>query len=79
MRLTDEIKRIYDASYGPDDPDQAELLLLRARILRQAGANVDAVTHCRDALALQRRISVATNVLRETNGFCEELERERRA
>jgi tetratricopeptide (TPR) repeat protein len=79
LRLASNVKRIYDAAYGPDDPDQAELLLLKARIFREDGAGAAAVASCRDALALQRRIALEENVLRETNEFCDQLERERRA
>ncbi|WP_228242594.1 toll/interleukin-1 receptor domain-containing protein [Porphyrobacter sp. GA68] len=79
LRLAGNVKRIYDAAYGADDPDQAELLLLRARIYRQAGADTNAAATCRDALALQRRIALADDVLRETDVFCQQLEQRRRA
>ncbi len=56
LARTVRIKAIYDREYGPDDPDQAELLELRARILLAAGRTGDAATACRAARDLRKRI-----------------------
>jgi hypothetical protein len=65
--------RIYDAEYGPDDPDQAELLLLKARVLARGGRAADALVSCRAAIALDRRIKAAPAVLAEAERQCEAL------
>lgn len=66
--------RTYDAAYGPDDPDQAELLLLRSRILSKAGRVVGARQECWKALSLQRRIGAADTAIQQTDKLCSELE-----
>jgi len=50
------IKAIYDLHYGPDDPDQAELLALRARILAGADRTDQAARACDAAVALRVRL-----------------------
>lgn len=56
LARTVRIKAIYDREYGRDDPDQAELLELRARILLAAGRKADASKACRAAQELRQRI-----------------------
>lgn len=56
LALAAMTKKIYDASYGPNDPDQVELLMLRTRILAGAGRSVEARRDCAAALALQTRL-----------------------
>ncbi|OSZ64515.1 hypothetical protein CAP39_13235 [Sphingomonas sp. IBVSS1] len=66
-------KRIYDAEYGPDDPDQAELLLLKARVLARGGRTADARTSCQAAVALDRRIGAAPAVVAQAQSQCATL------
>jgi hypothetical protein len=66
-------QRIYDAAYGPDDPDQAELLLQRARILGGAGRRAEAARHCAAALALQAKLRSEAAILAETRKTCAAL------
>jgi tetratricopeptide (TPR) repeat protein len=68
-------KAIYDASYGSDDPDQAELLMVRSGVLARAGRRADAVRDCDAALALRRRLDPADPALRTTAGTCAALRR----
>ena len=49
-------KRAYDASYGPLDPDQVELLDTRAQILRAAGRSAESAADCQAALRLRVRL-----------------------
>jgi len=56
LRLLDETKRIYDASYGPDDPDQVELLMARSRVLSSAGRVRDSAETCAAAVTLRARL-----------------------
>jgi len=56
LRLLDQAKRIYDASYGPNDPDQVELLMARARVLSTAGRTRDSAVACAAAVSLQARL-----------------------
>lgn len=56
LHLLDETKRIYDASYGPDDPDQVELLMARSRVLSSAGRVHDSAESCTAAVMLQTRL-----------------------
>jgi hypothetical protein len=70
LRLADNVKQIYDVHYGPKDADQAELLLLRARIMQAAGDAPLAAQHCRSALALQRDIGFEQAALQVTEREC---------
>jgi len=56
LRLLDQTKRIYDASYGTDDPDQVELLMMRAKVLASAGRVRDSAQVCAAALSLQAKL-----------------------
>ena len=73
LRLADNVKQIYDTHYGPKDADQAELLLLRARIMRAAGDTPSAARHCHLALALQRDIGFERAALQTTQQQCATL------
>lgn len=73
LRLTDRVKRIYDAHYGPADPDQAELLLLRARIWQGSGDVRRARMECRRALDLQKAISSGPSTTNSTASYCATL------
>lgn len=73
LRLADQVKRIYDEHYGPKDADQAELLMLRARILQAAGDAPSAARHCQSALALQRAIGLTRAALESTQKKCATL------
>ncbi|MXP27664.1 tetratricopeptide repeat protein [Porphyrobacter algicida] len=73
LQLTQKVKAIYDRNYGPDDPDQAELLLLRARILERAGRKGDASKQCGMALALQRKLRLDRASQNRTKSYCESL------
>jgi len=56
LRLLAQTKAIYDASYGPDDPDQVELLMARARILAKAGRARESWRDCVAGAALQAKL-----------------------
>ncbi len=66
-------KRIYDAEYGHDDPDQAELLLLKARVLARGGRAAEAKASCEAASALLSRMksspAVRADARRQCNGL----------
>lgn len=53
-----DAKALYDVNYGPDDPDQAEVLLLQSRIQAAAGAADEAHRTCDQAMRLQERIMI---------------------
>ena len=59
LRQIAATKAIYDAAYGPDDPDQVELLLLRARVLAAGGRSASAAEACYAARRLQRRVDAS--------------------
>lgn len=73
LQLTERVKRIYDVHYGRADPDQAELLLLRARILQRSGDMSQARVNCRQALNLQFEIKTAASVTGNTADYCATL------
>lgn len=56
LELISLAKRSYDASYGALDPDQVQLLQLRAQVLRAAGRANESRSDCAAAQTLQRRI-----------------------
>lgn len=56
LLLLDRTKAIYDASYGPDDPDQAELLMERARVLARAARPAESWHDCSAALSLRSKL-----------------------
>jgi tetratricopeptide (TPR) repeat protein len=56
LQLLNHTKMVYDASYGPDDPDQVELLMERARVLARGGRSSEASRDCSAAVALQTRL-----------------------
>jgi tetratricopeptide (TPR) repeat protein len=66
-------KAVYDAAYGPDDPDQAEILLLRARIYQAAGRFEEARVSCGNALSLQQRIGLGSADLASTRQQCAQI------
>ena len=49
-------KVVYDANYGADDPDQVELLVLRARVLNAGARLGEANRDCAAAVRLKMRI-----------------------
>lgn len=57
--MLDQTKIIYTESYGPDDPDQVELLLARARILERSNRTQESRRNCLAASALQDKIDRA--------------------
>jgi hypothetical protein len=63
-------KTIYDAAYGPDDPDQVELLVQRARLLAGAGQMREGAHECDAARALQKRIDAGASALAEVEKSC---------
>ena len=58
LAYADNAKRIYDIAYGPDDPDQAEVGFLRARIYAALGAASDAKGQCATAVGLTRKLEI---------------------
>jgi tetratricopeptide (TPR) repeat protein len=73
LARTASAKVVYDAAYGPDDPDQAEVLLLRSRIFRAAGRFEEARANCRGALGLQQRIGLPSGDLASTRNQCADI------
>ena len=73
LQLTAIIKTIYDASYGPDDPDQVELLMLRSRILTRAQRWDEARRDCAAGAALQARLDPKDPTLADTRKTCSEI------
>lgn len=62
-------KTIYNQAYGAEDPDQVELLLMRARVLAAAGRQAEAKANCGAAIRLQARLdpsSKGTTVTQQT-------------
>jgi tetratricopeptide (TPR) repeat protein len=66
-------KAIYDAAYGPDDPDQVELLLLRSRILARAKRWDEAARVCAAGIRLQTRIDPKDPNLADIRQSCAAL------
>jgi tetratricopeptide (TPR) repeat protein len=56
LHLLDQTKQIYDASYGANDPDQVELLMMRAKVLASASRVRDSAQACDAALSLQAKL-----------------------
>lgn len=73
LRRIAATKLIYDEAYGPKDPDQVELLLLRARVLVSGKRTAPAADACRAAIALQRRIDPNQAALRPVETECDAL------
>jgi tetratricopeptide (TPR) repeat protein len=63
-------KAIYDANYGPADPDQVELLLLRSRIFSAGKRAAEAARDCASASALQRKLDASAAALVYKNDSC---------
>lgn len=59
LELTELTKSIYDKNYGPDDPDQIELLMLRSRVLAAAHRYREARRECLAGAALKKKIAPA--------------------
>jgi tetratricopeptide (TPR) repeat protein len=70
LRTLINTKRIYDIAYGANDPDQAELLLLRARVLAGAGQHDLAARDCANAIQLQKRIGEERTVIAASRKAC---------
>ncbi|WP_445192270.1 toll/interleukin-1 receptor domain-containing protein [Sphingomonas sp. Tas61C01] len=70
LRRIAATKSIYDEAYGQKDPDQVELLLLRARVLASGKRAAPAAEACRAALALQRRIDPGDAAVRPVQQSC---------
>lgn len=70
---TNSAKAIYDHEYGPNDPDQAELLELRTRILAGAGRKAEASQTCQAALTLRSKLDSADPAIAATRRQCSAL------
>lgn len=73
LRLFAITKSIYDENYGPDDPDQAELLIARAKALAGAGRGAQARRNCAAGLKLQTRLDPKNPALAETRRTCDAM------
>lgn len=73
LRRIAATKRIYDEAYGPKDPDQVELLLLRARVLASGKRAPAAAEACRAAVALQREIDASPEASAPVQKSCETI------
>jgi hypothetical protein len=78
LRLLDQTKGIYDASYGPNDPDQVELLMSRARVLAGAGRFDDSALACASAVTLQAKLDPHDPSLAANRLTCEQFKGGRR-
>lgn len=72
MRLA-RTKSIYDENYGAVDPDQAELRMVRSRILAAAGRPFDARRECDAGVAIQAQLDAADPDLPKTRRACAAL------
>jgi tetratricopeptide (TPR) repeat protein len=61
---------IYDENYGAIDPDQAELRMVRSRILAAAGQRADARRECDGAVDIQARIDPQDRTLTAARATC---------
>lgn len=66
-------KSIYDEAYGPTDPDQAELMLIRSRILAGAGRIAEARRDCDAGVDIQARLDPKDASLKEARAACRTL------
>jgi len=73
LQELERVKLAYDASFGPLDPDQVELLETRAQILRVAGRNVESASNCHAALALRARLKASAPEFVPGNRRCAAL------
>ena len=73
LRLLARTKLAYDASYGPDHVDQAELLLAKARVLAGAGRGAEAARDCAAALALKTKLDRDDPNIPENRRACADL------
>lgn len=75
LRRLGHAKQIYDENYGPDDPDQVELLLMRSRVLAAGKRRAEALRDCQAALALQTRLDPDSSGISVTRETCAALAR----
>jgi hypothetical protein len=73
LQLLTDTKRIYDASYGPLDPDQVELLTARMKVYRAARRIPEAKADCAAALALQTKLEPTSPDLETMRADCAAL------
>jgi hypothetical protein len=66
-------KQIYDKAYGPVDPDQVELLMLRARVLALGRRQASAIASCKAAVILQKRIDASPAALAPMSAQCAKM------
>ncbi|NNM76322.1 tetratricopeptide repeat protein [Sphingomonas sp. ID1715] len=66
-------KSIYDENYGAIDPDQAELMMVRARILAAAGRRAEAGENCRAGLSILVKLDPSDPSLPKTRAGCAAL------
>lgn len=66
-------KSIYDENYGPVDPDQAELMMVRSRILAAAGRKAEARRDCDAGVSIQARVDPKDPALAKTRAGCAAL------
>ena len=66
-------KRAYDASYGPDDFDQAGALAIRAQIERKAGRIAEARRDCAAGVETLRRIDADASEVADADKRCTAL------
>lgn len=63
-------KSIYDENYGPVDPDQAELMMARSRILAAAGRKAEARRDCDAGVAIQAKVDPKDATLGKSRAAC---------
>ncbi len=73
LELISLAKRSYDVSYGALDPDQVQLLQLRAQVLRAAGRLNESRSDCVAAQTLQRRIDAKGSDMATASKLCADL------
>jgi tetratricopeptide (TPR) repeat protein len=66
-------KSIYDENYGATDPDQAELMMVRSRILAAAGRKAEARQDCDSGAAILAKIDPADPALGKARATCAAL------
>lgn len=68
-----QTKAIYDQNYGPIDPDQAELMMKRARILAGAGRKQEAQHDCDAGIAILAKLDPKDPTLAKARAECAAL------
>lgn len=70
LQLLGQTKSIYDESYGPNDPDQAELLMARARVLEKGRRTSEAQRDCNRGVKLLIKLDPRDPTIASARAAC---------